>query len=718
MRDFSTLTDHPVLAKMVDIITKKTQNEDRNFFRIEGVYFLAKMASAMRAHIVTKDRGKIPVNLYALALATSGYGKGHSVSIIEEYFMDGFQTRFIETTLQELSTQNLVRLANKRAAYKNSDPSDEEERLKKEYENAGPYPFTFDSGTVPAVKQLRQKLLLAGAGGINLQIDEIGSNLLANAEIMNIFLELYDKGRTKAKLTKNTVDNSRGIDLDGPTPTNALLFGTPSKLLDGGATEEAFFEFLQTGYARRLLFAWGTQERSMKKRSAADVYKALTDPQMEGDVQVLARAFANLASPMNHEYDIEVPDDVGVQLLEYRFMCEEQADRLPEHMDLRKTELGHRYFKALKLAGVYAFIDQSPVMTEDNLYQAICVVESSGKDFAKLLSREPPYVKLARFIASNDVELTHADLTESLPYYKTSTAQRREIMDLATAWGYKNNIIIKKTFAEGIEFFSGESLNETNLDQMLFTYSEEMATNYVPQVQPFEKLSHLTGADGYHWCNHRFIDNHRRGDRVIEGFNMVVLDVDGGCSRQLAHEMLRDFVFMTHTTKRNGEDGKERFRILMPIKYELFLSKEDYRQFMNNIMNWLPFESDEGANQRERKWMTNPNAIHHYNLSGELLDPVRFIPKTSKNESHLRQMTDLKDLGALERWFAERMEPGNRNNQMIKYALALLDGGLDYPNIESRVMHFNQQLESPLSEAELQMTVLRTIGRKVSKIEP
>jgi hypothetical protein len=718
MRDFNTLSDHPILAKMVDIITKKTQNDDRNFFRVECAYFLAKMASSMRAQIVTKDRGRIPVNMYALALATSGYGKGHSVSIIEDYFMEAFKNRFIETTLQELSKQNLVRLSNKRAAYRNTDPADEEVVLTKEYDNAGPYPFTFDSGTVPAVKQLRQKLLLAGAGSINLQIDEVGSNLLQAAEILNIFLELYDKGKTKAKLTKNTTDNSRGIDLDGDTPTNMLLFGTPAKLLDGGATEDAFFEFLQTGYARRLLFAWGDQDRSMRKKSAEEVYRALTDPQMEGDVHTLSRAFASLATMMNHEYEIEVSDDVGVLLLEYRFICEEQADRLPEHQDLRKTELGHRYFKALKLAGVYAFLDQSPVMTEDNLYQAICLVESSGKDFSKLLSREPPYMKLARYIASHDSELTHADLTENLPYYKTSTVQRREIMDLAMAWGYKNNIVIKKAFVDGIEFFSGDSLNETNLSQVLISYSQEMATNYKADVAPFEKLHLLTSADDFHWCNHRFEGEHRHGEKVIPGFNMVVLDVDGTCSRQLAHEMLRDYVFMTHTTKRHDEEGKERFRIVMPIKYELLLSKEDYRQFMNNIMSWLPFETDEGANQRERKWLTNPKGVHHFNLNGDLLDPVRFIPKTSKNEKHLNQMTELKDLGALERWFAERMEPGNRNNQMIKYAFALFDGGLDYASIESRVMHFNSQLQTPLSDNELRSTVLRSIGQKISRTEP
>lgn len=718
MRDFNTLTDHPVLERMVNIITKKTQNENRNFFRVECAYFLAKMASAMRAEIVTKDRGKIPVNLYTLALATSGFGKGHSVGIIEDTLMEGFKNKFIETTMQGLSEKNLIRLANKRAAYKGTDPSQEEQALQREYEQAGPYPFTFDSGTVPAVKQLRQKLMLAGCGGINLQIDEVGSNLLQSAEIMNTFLELYDKGKTKAKLTKNTVDNSRGIVLDAPTPANMLLFGTPSKLLDGGATEDTFFEFLQTGYARRMLFAWGEQERSMKKRSAAEVYAALTDPQMESDVTALSRGFTQLASEMNHEYEIMVPDDVGILLLEYRFLCEEQADALEEYQDLQKTELGHRYFKALKLAGVYAFLDQSPVMTEDNLYQAICLVESSGNDFKKLLSREAPYVKLAKYIASFNGELTHADMTENLPYYKTSSTQRREIMDLATAWGYKNNIIIKKTFAEGIEFFTGESLNETNIEQMLFTLSQDMAVGYGAEVQPFDQLWRLTGAPDHHWCNHRFHENHRRGDKVIEGFNMIVLDVDGETTLNFAHEVLRDYMFMTHTTKRHGEDGKDRFRIVMPIKYELFLNKEDYRQFMNNIMEWLPFNSDEGANQRERKWMTHAGAQHHYNMSGEILDPVRFIPKTSKNEQHLNQMTELKDLGAMERWFAERMEPGNRNNQMIKYALALLDGGLDYPSIEARVIHFNDQLQSPLSENELRMTVLKTVARKSTKDEP
>jgi len=254
----------------------------------------------------------------------------------------------------------------------------------------------------------------------------------------------------------------------------------------------------------------------------------------------------------------------------------------------------------------------------------------------------------------------------------------------------------------------------------MFSYSEDYATEYQSETQPFENLHLMTQAEGYHWCNHRFVGNHRRGDNVIEGFNMIVLDVDGKASRDLVHEMLRDYTFMTYTTKRHKEDGTgpDRFRVIMPLKYELHLNKDDYTQFMNNIMEWLPFSIDEEANQRERKWLTNHLGQHHYNIQGTLLDPIRFIPKTSRNEFHKAQMTELKDLNSLERWFAERMVMGNRNNQMIKYALALFDTGMLYPEIETRVTDFNQKIDNPLSDNELQHTILRTIARKTAKTEP
>ena len=82
MIDLTGVTHHPAIEENVEVLCNKTQNTDRGFFRVEMAYFLGKMASSMRATIVTKDRGDIPVNIYALNLATSGFGKGHSVNVV------------------------------------------------------------------------------------------------------------------------------------------------------------------------------------------------------------------------------------------------------------------------------------------------------------------------------------------------------------------------------------------------------------------------------------------------------------------------------------------------------------------------------------------------------------------------------------------------------------------------------------------------------------
>lgn len=711
--DFTGVEYHPAIEEIVDVLCNKTQNVDRGFFRIEVAYFLAKMASSMRAKIITKDRGEVPVNVYALALATSGFGKGHSVNIIEDSFMGGFKKRFMEETFHVKSDENLWKMALRRAALSGKDEDEEKAKLDKEFTQAGALPFTFDSGTAPAVKQLRHKLLMADCGSINLQIDEIGSNLVGNVEVLNVFLELYDQGLVKQKLTKNTHENQRGQEIDGKTPTNMLLFGTPSKLLDGGQTEDQFYSFLETGYARRCLFAWGKHVRASDTLTPTEIYERLTKTENNNVIGKWVQHFALLADPAKFGWEMTVEDDVGITLLTYKIECEKIASEYPEHEDIRKAEISHRYFKALKLAGALAFIDESSEITMDHLLSSIRLVEDSGDSFQNLMTREKSYVKLAKYIAASGEELTHADLLEALPFYKSGQAARTEQMTLATAWGYKQHIVIKKSYIDGIEFFTGETLAETDLSKMMISYADHWAYGYLADTAPFEDLHILTQMQGYHWCNHGFDKQHRAEENVIPGFNMVVIDVDGDCSLDTAHELMKEYKFMTYTTKRHTAE-ENRFRLIMPINYVLKLDKEDYKEFMNSFMEWLPFKSDESANQRSKKWETFNGGSYFYNHDGIIIDALRFVPKTSKNENHRQGMAKLESLDALERWFAQRMITGqNRNNMMIKYALALVDTGLDFTTVEQMVLNFNAKLSNGLEESELRSTILRTVAKKI-----
>jgi hypothetical protein len=716
MIDLTNVVHHPAIEEIVDVLCRKTQNTDRGFFRTEVAYFLAKMASNMRALIVTKDRGEIPVNIYAMALATSGYGKGHSVNIVESEFMLGFKKRFCDDTFNVIAEQHLWKIANERSLRNATDPQEEFDKVERSWESGGEFPYTFDNGTPEGVKQLRYKLLLSDIGAISYQVDEIGSNLERSNDVLNLFLELYDQGIVKQKLTKNTSENKRAEDRDGKTPSNMLLFGTPIKLLDGGRTEDAFYSMLETGYARRCLFGIGVQsKKAFNTQTPAEIYANLIQPANTTAVNKWAQHFHKLADPAMYGWKMTVPDDVAIELLTYKINCEMAADLMADHEEIRKAELSHRYFKALKLAGAYAFVDESNEVEMDHLKQAILLVEESGAAFQSILTREKAYVKLARYIADVDEEVTHADLVEKLAFYPRGAAGRSEMMSLAMGWGYKKHIIIKKTFQDGIEFFKGEKLKETDLSKLIIAYSDHWAYNYATEDVPFDQLHVLTQMAGQHWTNHAFKNGHRSEENVICGFNAVVIDVDHGTTWESAKELLKDYKFLSYTTKRHTDEAN-RFRIILPINYHLELDKDDYKEFMENVVNWLPFKNtDEEANQRSRKWASCEVGQYAYNMEGQILDALPFIPKTSKNADYKQAYQKVESLDNLERWFAQRIASGNRNNQMLKFALALVDSGLDLMSVSKQVHAFNAKLSNQLSETEIDTTILNTVAKRFQR---
>lgn len=715
---------HNAMSELTDLLCHRTGNVNRDFFQAEVAYFLALIPTSMRATIASPERGNLPMNIYSVGLATSGFGKGHSVSVMEDV-ISGFREDFMSSTMNQIAETALFDLAVDIAVAKGGDEQQEHELLKTDYKRQGHAPFIFDSGTGPAVKQLRYKLLLAKCGAINFQMDEIGSNLVGNTEVLNTLLELYDLGKIKAKLVKNTSDNERGLDIVGSTPANVLMFGTSSKLFDGSKTEEEFYSFLATGYARRCFFGVGKSETTFTSIEPEAVYNGLVS---KNQSQALARwkqYLTKFADPRFYNQEINVPKDVGVELVSYRLQCEAEANELPEHEEIRKAELSHRYFKSLKLAGVYAFLDESADITQQHLRQAIKVAEESGASFQKLLKRERNFVRLAKYIATSPDNLTHADLVEDLPYYPTSTTARREMMDLAMAWGVSNHVVITKNVVQSVEFFSGDTLQETDLEKLSFSFSDHFAYDYDAYEQPFDKLPKLLAQPNMHWANHAFDENHRHEDKVIPGFNMIVIDVDGhtrdkdgtitahGPTLEQVHDLLADYTFITQTTK-SHTDEEHRFRLILPTNYVLKLDKDDYKEFMDSFAMWLPFTTDTAANQRSRKWRTNDLAKIHVNKGPKIIDVLPFIPKTKANNEYVQQVADLGNLDNLERWFLNNMDVGSRNNNLLNYAMMLKDAGASFDELEKKVIDLNKRSHAPLKVDELQMTVLKSVASKYS----
>lgn len=710
-----------IQEKIVDILCRRTQNSDRKFYRISTALYLTEMASNMRAYLVTKDRGSVIINQYAINLAESGNGKGYSTNILENEIFSGFKEEFLNSTVEAVSTINMELKANELADTKGTSPEEELDKLLKAYNKAGTLLYTFDSGTKEGVKQYRTKLCLGKIGALNYHVDEFGSNLDNSNDLLNVGLELYDAGIIKPKLIKNTSDNIRDEDYGGITPTNMHLYGTPTKLLDGGNTQNKFLTFLETGYARRCIFGYGERDISAYKTlTPEEIFMDITSNHISESISELNDKFRKLAKVANKA--IIVPDEVSIHLIAYKQLCECIADELPEHESIRKSEIAHRYFKTLKLAGAYAFVDGVDEVTIDHLFQAIMLVEESGSTFYKILNTKANYIRLAEYLASIKRPATLADLTNQLPYYKGSAAEKAEMLTLARAYGYTNGIVIKVSYVDGIAQYIGESLKKTDLNKLKVSISTDVAYNYSPVEKSLNDLCKLGSGKvnnlPIHWCNHYFNKKHRCEDETIPGFNLIVLDIDGGVTLKEVKAVLENYVYLLYTTKSYKPDsGELRARVIIPISHELKLDKDDYKNFMNSIRDWIPIPTsslDASMNQRSKKWESNPrdNLIIECNAEGELFNELPFIPRTSENDKLKEKYSKIEHLDKLTRWLLNRAVEGDRNNTIYKYGAILKERGMDSNSIKEKIKEFNSKLESPISEEELKSTIFVSLERK------
>ena len=255
-------------------------------------------------------------------------------------------------------------------------------------------------------------------------------------------------------------------------------------------------------------------------------------------------------------------------------------------------------------------------------------------------------------------------------------------------------------------------LQEIDLNQMVVSYSSDITTDYRNEHAPFDQLHKLTQAPGMHWVAHHLNGGYRNEENCIPGFNMVVVDVDGTVSLSTVKLLLKDYKYLIYTTKRHTE-VENRFRIILPINYTLELDAKDYKEFMSNIYEWLPFEVDTATGQRARKWLSH-DGHYEYN-EGDVLDALPFIPKTSKNEDRKALLNSQQSMDNLERWMLNNIGDGNRNNLLLRYAMIFVDAGFDFDAIRQKVIDLNEKIADKLDEVEVMSTIMITVAKAISK---
>lgn len=740
---------HPLTEDIRNMLEAKLINNSSNYFRMVISFYLAQIATNMKAHVTNRLLGNLQLNLFVTSLMESGGGKSQTTNFLENEIICDFRKNFLEVTFEAQAKVKLDEQINNEKILNNLDDKKAYDKVMSEWNTLGTVAYSFRDGTSAAYQQMYSKLQLADIGALSLVVDEIGTNLQKSSlkEIIDLGLEAYDC-KIKQKLLKNGSDNKRSAERFNPVPSNFLWFGTPTRLFDGTSTEDTFIELLITGYARRMLFGWGEKPEYDDNITGDEIRKMQLSKTSTLTPTAIRDMLCKLSSPAFYDMNIELQEPEEALAYDYKAWCEQRAKKITTYdksNEAYKLELTDRMFKAVKLAGVYAFIDQTSNITKEQLLAAIKVVEDSGKCLKKILNRDPKFVRLAKFLVDRDNEgkgFTRSGLT-ILPYFPDSKAKQDELINLACEWGYDNDINIA-LYKEGrFDKFKGNTLKETDLNQLILSYScdsdqsniksydsfrRSFADGYQNVVIPFAKLSLFSsnGLDNSNiidWCTHHLkigTDGygHRDNKNVLPKFNLVVIDIDGkhGYSTNIkaAQEILKDMVYFLHTTKSHQLNGQDCYRIIIPLKYSLELDEATYKQFTLNVLQYFPFVGvDYGTNDYSRKW-TSHNGISYQNLNGELFDPRPFIPNTHRNEDRILNNKKYKDCDAISRWFLSQIEVGDRNNNLFKYGAFLLDSGLKVEEVEQKVIDLNNKLENPLTEDEIANTIIRSLYNRTS----
>lgn len=267
---------------------------------------------------------------------------------------------------------------------------------------------------------------------------------------------------------------------------------------------------------------------------------------------------------------------------------------------------------------------------------------------------------------------------------------------------------------DGIDFFEGEAMEVTDTDKMRISYSKHYTEGFKADTAKFDDLHKLVSLPGYHYCAHHFIDGYRDIDHAMTGFNLAIIDIDAGVTMDSAKELLAEYQCLFATTKRHT-DELNRFRIIMPLSHMVKLTADNYSKFMKNLYDWLPFPCDNQTFDIARKWETFKGK-HSYQ-TGKLLDATLFIPQTKKQEEESNRILSQGSLSNLERWFLTNTGAGNRSNQLIRFALVLVDNDMTIDAVRTRVLGFNAALDTPLSEIEIEKTIMLTVTKAVTKRE-
>ena len=708
-----------------------------------AISHISNFASQFRRNVELWDGTLVPTNNISFVVADSGANKDSSNSKVKKCFTDGFD--LIDKELRLFVKEDAIQ-----KAIEAGEDTPNEFAVYVKY--MLPIPPTFMSITTgPGLVQHINDIGALPAGSGMVYSGEISDELAHNINTLDnikILAEVYDLGEKEVTYTKNIEFRSKEIK---GQPVSALFVGSPGHILYDETTRKKFHIAFMSKLARRSWFCY-TPERVPEPDFSLEDNP--TQAMLEYEYQIDQEAKAAVAALKTQVLDvtkynlertgqpIPVTDDVFKLFSMYKRYNREVIENSNNQESVYALVRGHLQWKALKLAGAFALMDKSEMVTAEHYVTAIQFSELFDYDISQFERdlNKAPHECLSDYLRTqvtpdNRAYISIHDIKKHGFSTSVTYSKLHEMVSLCA--GYDNTGIY--TIAEnntGIVYepliktdklmVSYKLLNMDRLNEAVASKNEEAikkakidlaynsTSDFVSEEITFADLAEVL-KNNLAYAPFVFKDGVRGKNNIVGSTKWLVLDVDKtNISYEDAHFLLDGINH--HISLTSDPDNDFKYRVIVELDSPVELSGIAWKHFYTKIAHDLGINVD----------VLPQSQIYYAYESRPVLSCLDGVPisardyvmwakekEANKGQERLKELSNSQKVQQLEEpletfWYAFNSDKGQRSTTLyravrhaqdlgasLEYSLDLIDKITEYvtvPMEEFRINQFKEQV--------------------------
>ena len=580
-----------------------------------AISHLTNFVGQFRRNIKLWDDTLVPINAISFIILGSGAGKDSSNNAVKKCFTPGFQ-------LLENEVKRAVRKeAIAKAKEAGEDPA-EEFAIYKSYMKPIPPVFmsiTTGPGLIQHINDIASLPLLSTFQYTGEISDELAHNPNA-IENIKILAEVYDLGIKEATYTKG--QEFRTTEVKGQ-PVSALYVGSPGHILYDENTKKKFHIAFMSKLARRSWFCYSPARIEEPVFDTVDdllEYEERVKQESKAAREAVREQIKDITTWGLSKAGKSITIDSSVFRLFsiYKRYNKEVVDSLTNTETTYALIRTHLQWKALKLAGAFAFFDKSDVIEEKHYIDAITYCEMLDEDmevFERDLNKAP-HERLADYMKTiinndNKAVLSVHEIKKMGFAQNVSKTKLHELVKLCA--GYDTSGIYSVINEDGaIQYepiikteeinvsFKELDMNELNkavkandkeaVRKAKETLAAKTAYGFEIANTTFEELKYLLEGD-YAYSSFKFKNGVRGRHNIEGGTKWLVLDIDDSIiTASETHFMLSDINH--HVALSSDATNEYKFRVLIELDATVDLDATTWKYFYQEIATDLALKVD------------------------------------------------------------------------------------------------------------------------------